>query len=95
VPGTGALRKLTAETMDGLRESFKLQTYRDLAELTKDRGAVFDPVPAIDGNGRLILKGLYPVKMNKLIFELSYKLDNAKWNLVESKVNYVITPPTR
>ncbi len=54
---------------------------------------VLDPAPHIDENGMLVLKGLYPLKKEKVnvTFELSYSREE-KWGLSGIKVNLKARP---
>ena len=53
--------------------------------------ATFDKPPAINANGILELKGFYPTKQAKVLFDLAYLYEGTEWKLV--KINVNVRPP--
>jgi hypothetical protein len=51
----------------------------------------FDQPPATNENGILELKGSYPMKASKVIFDLGYLYEGTEWKLV--KINVNVRPP--
>ncbi|MGB8353819.1 MAG: hypothetical protein WCD79_08045 [Chthoniobacteraceae bacterium] len=48
----------------------------------KDTKAVFSEPPRLNSEGMLIVKGYYPTKPNRIIFDLRYTFELPKWKLL-------------
>ena len=48
----------------------------------KDVKAVFDEPPRLNSEGMLLVKGYYPTKPNRVIFDLKYTFELPKWKLL-------------
>ncbi|MDP1964968.1 MAG: hypothetical protein Q8K93_22520 [Reyranella sp.] len=46
----------------------------------------YDPVPVIDDNGRLIVKGFFPTEPARVVFELDFIPSDGEWKLVRINV---------
>jgi hypothetical protein len=69
-------------TADKLREIFQgfIDKEIDLTPITKVE-PVFDGTPAVNEDGLLVLKGSYPTRPSKVIFELKYVYEKESWKL--------------
>jgi hypothetical protein len=76
-------------TPEKLETAFKtfLDKQIDLLSAIKGMEPVFSRPPAIDSNGVLVVKGYYPTKPNRIIFELKYLDEEGGWKLVGIDVN--------
>jgi len=80
-------------TPDALKEVFKSFLDQKI-DLTMARGIKpeFGEKPAIDSNGVLIVKGLYPVQQSRLNFTFKYIQETGLWKLVGTKVSVTDAP---
>jgi hypothetical protein len=76
-------------TPEKLEEGFRdfLDKKIDLPSAIKGMEPVFNHAAAIDSDGVLVIKGYYPTKPNRVIFELKYLEEEGDWKLVGVDVN--------
>jgi len=58
----------------------------DLAAINKVE-PVFDGTPAVNDDGLLVIKGSYPTRPSKVLFELTYVYEDDSWKLAGINVN--------
>jgi len=70
-------------TPDKLKAAFKtfVDQKFDIASVVKNVKPTYEPSPAINSNGFLVVKGSYPIKPDKLTFELKYLTEGGAWKL--------------
>ena len=70
-------------TPDKLKVAFKtfIDQEFDIASVVKKMKPTFEPAPTIDSDGLLVVEGSYPVKPDKLSFELKYLNEDGAWKL--------------
>ncbi|MFL6588691.1 MAG: hypothetical protein ACJ8M4_00815 [Chthoniobacterales bacterium] len=70
-------------TPEKLKAAFKsfIDKKFDIASVIKTMKPTFEPAPAIDSDGFLAVQGSYPVKPDKLAFELKYLNEDGAWKL--------------
>lgn len=71
-------------TPDQLKTAFKsfIEKKFDIGSVVKSVKPTFDPAPAINSDGVLVAQGSYPIKPDKLSFELKYLNEEGAWKLV-------------
>lgn len=75
-------------TADKLEEIFQTFLDKDVdISGIADVDPTFDSKPAIDNDGFLVLKGSYPAKPLKVLFELKYVYEDEVWELVGININ--------
>lgn len=74
-------KQITAEQ---LMDSFKSVATADfdILGIVKELKPTFEPDPAINSDGVLVVKGYYPTKPNHLNFQLKYYQEEDAWKLV-------------
>jgi hypothetical protein len=82
-------KQVTPERLAQLFAPF-IKAEADLSGITQLE-PTFDTPPAINDDGILELKGSYPVRPSKVMFELSYLFEGTEWKLVGINVS---VPPT-
>lgn len=78
-------QQTTAEKLEKIFQTF-LDKDADISGIA-DVEPTFDSKPAIDNDGFLVLKGSYPTKPLKVLFELRYVYEEELWELVGINVN--------
>lgn len=86
----GAFYKSTAKlwqkqtTPDDLKAAFKsfIDQKFDIGSVVKTVKPSFEPQPAIDSDGLLVVEGSYPIKPDKLTFALKYLNEGGAWKLI-------------
>jgi 2C-methyl-D-erythritol 2,4-cyclodiphosphate synthase len=73
-------KQTTADKLQAAFKSFIDQKF-DIAPVVKKMKPTFDPSPAIDSDGLLVVQGSYPIKPDKLTFELKYLNEEGAWKL--------------
>ena len=75
-------------TPDKLKAAFKsfIEQEFDIAPVVKKVKPTFEPPPAIDSDGVLFVQGFYPIKPDKLTFELKYFNEDDAWKLIRIHV---------
>ena len=70
-------------TPDKLKAAFKtfIDQEFDIASVVKNVKPAFEPPPAIDSDGFLVVQGSYPIKPDKLEFVLKYLSEDGAWKL--------------
>lgn len=70
-------------TPDKLKVAFKsfMDQEFDIASVVKKVKPTFEPAPAIDSDGLLVVEGSYPIKPDKLTFALKYLNEDGAWKL--------------
>lgn len=74
------------------------ETFREFAEKDIDIDIIaamkptYDPAPAIDDNGKLILKGSFPTEPARVAFELDFIPSDSEWKLVRINVKTTRAP---
>jgi len=81
----------TPEALQSAFQSFIDQTL-DLT-MVEGKSPNFSEKPSIDGSGRLILQGFYPVQPSKINFTLKYIMEEKQWKLVGVNVSLEEAPP--
>jgi hypothetical protein len=81
-------QRLAAE----FRKQFPVEKFAAAFQVFVDKGydisniakaePVFDPAPAFDSDGFLVLKGHYPTRPNKVTFKLTYTQEGSDWKLM-------------
>ena len=71
-------------TPDELKANFQsfIDQKFDIASAVKKLTPAFEPAPAMNSDGFLVVRGSYPVKPDKLTFELKYLNEGGTWKLV-------------
>ena len=72
-----------------LEEAFKqfLDKNIDLPSVVKEMDPVFNHPAAVNGDDVLVIKGYYPTKPSRVIFQLKYLEEEGDWKLVGIDVN--------
>jgi len=93
---TGNYTVLHAKLSKPFRQQFspeKLrQTFKEFADKNIDIDLIaalkpaYDPVPVVDDNGKLIVKGSFPTEPARVIFELDFIPSDGEWKLVRINV---------
>jgi len=86
----GAFYKSTAKlwqkqtTPDDLKAAFKsfIDKKFDIGSVVKTVKPSFEPQPAINSDGLLVVEGSYPIKPDKLTFALKYLNEGGSWKLI-------------
>jgi 2C-methyl-D-erythritol 2,4-cyclodiphosphate synthase len=75
-------------TPDKLKAAFKtfIDQKFDIGSVVKSVKPSFEPPPSIDNDGVLTVQGSYPIKPDKLTFELSYINEEGAWKLISIDV---------
>ena len=74
------------------------ETFREFAEKDIDIDIIaamkptYDPAPAIDDNGKLIVKGSFPTEPARVVFELDFIPSDAEWKLVRINIKTTRAP---
>ena len=79
--------QMTLDKFTAAFQSFFDKGY-DISDIAKSE-PVFDDPPAIDSDGVLALKGVYPTRPNKVTFKLKYVQEKSSWKLVGINVQVV------
>jgi len=75
-------------TVQKFNEVFKPFLENNINLLPLDNlSPVFDGTSSIDDNGVLLIKGHYPTKPSKVLFELKYIYEGVSWKLVGTNIN--------
>ncbi len=76
-------------TAEKLQESFKdfLDKKIDIPSVVKEMDPVFNHPAEIGSNDVLVIKGYYPTKPNRVVFQLKYLEEEGEWKLVGIDVN--------
>jgi hypothetical protein len=78
-------KEVTPEKLLEIFQSF-IDKEIDIAPIAKLEPA-FEGTPAINEDGLLMIKGAYPMKPSKVLFELKYIQENERWKLVGINVH--------
>jgi len=71
-------------TPDKLKAAFKtfVDQNFDIASVVEKVKPAFEPPPAINSDGLLVVEGSYPIKPDKLTFVLKYLNEEGAWKLI-------------
>ena len=70
-----------------LKETFKEFAEKDIdIDIIAAMKPTYDPAPAIDDNGKLIVKGSFPTEPARVVFELDFIPSDAEWKLVRINI---------
>ena len=93
---TGNYTVLHAKLSKPFRDQFSPQrlkeTFRDFHDKQIDYDViaalkpVYDPAPAVDGEGRLVVKGYFPTEPLRLLFELDFIPSDGEWKMIRVNV---------
>ncbi len=76
-----------------LKETFKEFAEKDIdIDIIAAMKPTYDPAPAIDDKGRLIVKGSFPTEPARVVFELDFIPSDAEWKLVSINVKTTRAP---
>jgi hypothetical protein len=76
-----------------LKETFKEFAEKDIdIDIIAAMKPAYDPAPAIDDKGRLIVKGSFPTEPARVVFELDFIPSDAEWKLVSINVKTTRAP---
>jgi hypothetical protein len=99
---TGNYTVLHAKLSKPFREQFPperlKEVFRDFNEKNIDFDIIaamtptYDPRPAVDGDGKLIVKGTFPTEPSRLAFELDFIPSDAEWKLIRINVKLGSSP---
>ena len=70
----------TPEKLKAAFEAFIDQQF-DIASVVQNVKPAFEPAPAINSDGLLVVQGSYPIKPDKLTFVLEYLNEDGAWKL--------------
>jgi len=75
-------------TADKLKDAFKtfIDQKFDIGSVVKNVKPAFQPPPAINSDGLLVVPGSYPIKPDKLDFVLEYLNEDGAWKLASINV---------
>jgi len=75
-------------TPDKLKAAFKsfIDKKFDIGSVVKKVKPTFEPAPAINSDGLLVVEGSYPIKPDKLAFALQYLNEDGAWKLLSINV---------
>ena len=75
-------------TPDKLKAAFKtfIDQKFNIGSVVKNVKPSFEPPPSIDNDGVLVVQGSYPIKPDKLSFELNYINEEGAWKLISIDV---------
>jgi hypothetical protein len=89
---TGNYAVLHARLAKPLRDKFSPEQLAKIFKEFADKGAEFyvittfkptyDPAPSIDGEGILLVKGVFPTEPSKVAFDLKYIPSDGGWRLL-------------
>ena len=82
-------KQVTPERLAQLFDPF-VKAEANISGITKVE-PTFDKPPAVNEDGILELKGSYPTKPSKVMFDLAYLYEGSEWKLV--KINVNVRPP--
>jgi 2C-methyl-D-erythritol 2,4-cyclodiphosphate synthase len=84
-------------TPDKLKEIFKSFIDRkfDMEGVIKKRVPTFDPAPAMDADGFMVVNGAYNVEGDSLTFKLHYLNEGGAWKVVGINVHFQNAPEKR
>ena len=74
------------------------ETFREFAEKDIDIDIIaamkptYDPAPAIDDQGKLIVKGSFPTEPARVAFELDFIPSDAEWKLIRINIKTTRAP---
>jgi hypothetical protein len=81
-------KEITADKLQQVFQAF-IDKEIDLTPITKVE-PVFDGTPAVNDDGLLVIKGTYPTKPSKVVFELKYVYEEESWKL--ASINVQVKP---
>lgn len=99
---TGNYEVLHAKLSKPFRQQFPperlKEVFKDFNEKSIDFDIIaampptYDPKPAIDAEGKLVVKGTFPTEPSKLAFELDFIPSDAEWKLIRINVKLGSSP---
>lgn len=69
------------------------EVFKSFAEKSIDYDVIasfpptYDPEPAVDGDGKLVVKGFFPTEPKRLFFDLKFIPSDGEWKLLGVDVN--------
>jgi len=70
-----------------LKETFKEFSEKNIDfDIIAAMSPLYDPKPTIDGDGKLAVKGSFPIEPSRLLFELDYIPSDGEWKLIRINV---------
>jgi len=81
-------------TPDKLKEIFQgfIDRKFDMEGVIKKRVPTFEPAPAMDSDGFMVVNGSYNAEGDSIVFKLSYNNEGGAWKLAGINVNFKIAP---
>ena len=89
---TGNFAVLHARLAKPLRDKYSPEQLAKIFKEFADKGAEFyvittfkptyDPAPSIDGEGILLVKGVFPTEPSKVAFDLKFILSDGGWRMI-------------
>ncbi|OFX05424.1 MAG: hypothetical protein A3D94_20980 [Alphaproteobacteria bacterium RIFCSPHIGHO2_12_FULL_66_14] len=74
-------------TVEKLKETFKEFNAKSIdIDIVAAMKPTYSPMPAVDGDGKLIVKGFFPTDPTRVNFELGFIPSDGEWKLISLNV---------